>query len=199
MNRKKKKMDQEKLHRGTIGMHNGQQKTSRSPKAIDSSHCLKLQNPVSPFDDTLSQRTSKINLNCKSLINNSSDNHYKSKSEKLFILLYGVIRSLLGNHRIKEQLREMIVELKMATDKGKAEVSETQNDSIQNNSTDQPPSRKEPRKPNFGKALAHRALCSPGTRRAGSRKDRTNDVRTLPSRLSKVSLADYTDDDEEKE
>ncbi|KAL5862990.1 hypothetical protein ACOSQ3_000504 [Xanthoceras sorbifolium] len=178
-------MDQEKLHRGTIGMHNGQQKTSRSPKAIDSSYCLKLQNPVSPFDDNLSQRTSKINLNCKSLINNSSDNHYKSKSEKLFILLYGVIRSLLGNHRIKEQLREMIVD--------------TQNDSIQNNSTDQPPSRKEPRKPNFGKALAHRALCSPGTRRAGSRKDRTNDVRTLPSRLSKVSLADYTDDDEEKE
>ncbi|KAL5791901.1 hypothetical protein ACOSP7_000495 [Xanthoceras sorbifolium] len=169
-------MDQEKLHRGTIGMHNGQQKTSRSPKAIDSSYCLKLQNPVSPFDDNLSQRTSKVGFPL--LLDSDMTNGR-------ICLTVSLIRSLLGNHRIKEQLREMIVD--------------TQNDSIQNNSTDQPPSRKEPRKPNFGKALAHRALCSPGTRRAGSRKDRTNDVRTLPSRLSKVSLADYTDDDEEKE
>ncbi|TXG63338.1 hypothetical protein EZV62_010332 [Acer yangbiense] len=86
----------------------------------------------------------------------------------------------------------------MATEKGKAEVSDTYSDSIQSNSSEQPPNRKESRKPNFGKALAHRAVYGSGTRRAGSRKDRTNDARTLPSRLSKVSLADYIDDDEEK-
>ncbi|KAK2649586.1 hypothetical protein Ddye_017075 [Dipteronia dyeriana] len=85
----------------------------------------------------------------------------------------------------------------MATEKGKAEVSDTHNDSIQSNSSEQPPGRKEPRKPNFGKALAHRAVYGSGTRRAGSRKDRTNDVRTLPSRLSKVSLADYNEEGKE--
>lgn len=86
----------------------------------------------------------------------------------------------------------------MATEQGNAEVSDTQNDDIQNNSTEQPPSRKESRKPNFGKALAHRAVYGSGSRRAGSRKDRTSDVRTLPSRLSKVSLAKYTEDEEKE-
>ncbi|KAJ4727762.1 hypothetical protein OWV82_000807 [Melia azedarach] len=84
----------------------------------------------------------------------------------------------------------------MATEKAKAEVSDNYNDSIQDTSMgqQQAPDGKEPRKSNFGKALAHRALYGSGSRHAGSRKERTNDAsRTLPSRLSKVSLADDTE------
>lgn len=81
----------------------------------------------------------------------------------------------------------------MATEQGNAEVAE-----IQSSSSEQPPSRKEARKPNFGKALAHRAVYGSVSRRAVSRKDRTDDVRTLPSRLSKVSLAEYNEDEEKE-
>ncbi|XVF80641.1 hypothetical protein PTKIN_Ptkin15bG0090400 [Pterospermum kingtungense] len=43
----------------------------------------------------------------------------------------------------------------------------------------------------FSKALAHRAVYGSSSRRgSGSRKVRSNDARSLPSRLSKVSLAD---------
>ncbi|KAK4355635.1 hypothetical protein RND71_024606 [Anisodus tanguticus] len=43
----------------------------------------------------------------------------------------------------------------------------------------------------LGKALAHRAIFGLGGRRGGARKVRNmNDLKTLPSRLSKVSLAD---------
>lgn len=47
----------------------------------------------------------------------------------------------------------------------------------------------------MGKALAHRALYGSNTNRRGkSRKFRNQDIKTLPSRLSKVSLADETAD-----
>lgn len=43
----------------------------------------------------------------------------------------------------------------------------------------------------LGKALAHRAVFGSGNRRGRGRKVRNmNDLKTLPSRLSKVSLAD---------
>ncbi|OMO82043.1 hypothetical protein COLO4_23271 [Corchorus olitorius] len=50
----------------------------------------------------------------------------------------------------------------------------------------------------FSKALAHRAVYggSSSRRSSGTRKIRSNDARTLPSRLSKVSLADDDDDSE---
>ncbi|PHT86016.1 hypothetical protein T459_08122 [Capsicum annuum] len=42
----------------------------------------------------------------------------------------------------------------------------------------------------LGKALAHRAVFGAGSRRGRARKVRNmNDLKTLPSRLSKVSLA----------
>ncbi|CAN4093011.1 unnamed protein product [Withania somnifera] len=47
----------------------------------------------------------------------------------------------------------------------------------------------------LGKALAHRAVFGSGSRRGRARKVRnTNDLKTLPSRLSKVSLADEGQD-----
>ncbi|KAF5726353.1 hypothetical protein HS088_TW22G00030 [Tripterygium wilfordii] len=52
----------------------------------------------------------------------------------------------------------------------------------------------ETKKSHLGKALAHRALHASSTRRSGgSRKVRTNDTMALPSRLSKVTLADDAD------
>ncbi|KAH0634051.1 hypothetical protein KY284_036837 [Solanum tuberosum] len=43
----------------------------------------------------------------------------------------------------------------------------------------------------LGKALAHRAVFGSGSRRGRARKVRNmNDLKILPSRLSKVSLAD---------
>lgn len=43
----------------------------------------------------------------------------------------------------------------------------------------------------LGKALAHRAVFGSGSRRGRARKVRNmNDLKTLPSRLSKVSLAE---------
>lgn len=80
----------------------------------------------------------------------------------------------------------------MASEKAKDEISDlTIQD--QDNATEQPQlaDSKERRKSNFGKALAHRALYGSSSRRA--RKDTTSNARTLPSRLSKVSLADDTE------
>ncbi|KAF3436514.1 hypothetical protein FNV43_RR23606 [Rhamnella rubrinervis] len=66
----------------------------------------------------------------------------------------------------------------MATEKGNAEVSDTHSVSNQDNSIEQT---------HFGKALAHRAVYGSRSRSGG--RSRTNDAKTQPSRLSKVSLA----------
>ncbi|EEF47303.1 conserved hypothetical protein [Ricinus communis] len=79
----------------------------------------------------------------------------------------------------------------MATEKANAEVSNTHTDGNQEKSAESSSNSKEfTAPPRFGKALAHRALYGSSSRRAGSRKVRDNDTRTLPSRLSNVSLAD---------
>ncbi|KAE8009409.1 hypothetical protein FH972_005846 [Carpinus fangiana] len=78
----------------------------------------------------------------------------------------------------------------MATENTNAEVSHSKSSSIQDNSSEQSPSSKRSSTPHFGKALAFRALFGSRSRRTGSRKDRANDVKASPSRLSKVSLPD---------
>lgn len=85
----------------------------------------------------------------------------------------------------------------MASEKANAEISDTSNGGgLQDDITDRSPHGNfSTRYQQFGKALAHRALYGSSSRRAGGRRLRTNDVKTLPSRLSKVSLAD---DDTEK-
>jgi hypothetical protein len=86
----------------------------------------------------------------------------------------------------------------MATEKADVEVSDTNNDGIQNTSTQTSVNSETPTSavPRFGKALAHRALYGSSSRHGGSRKARSSDVKTLPSRLSKVSLADDTENRE---
>lgn len=80
----------------------------------------------------------------------------------------------------------------MAGEKAKDEISDlTIQDQDKATQRLQPADSKEQRKSNFGKALAHRALYGSSSRRG--RKDTTNNARTLPSRLSKVSLADDTE------
>ncbi|KAJ4838638.1 hypothetical protein Tsubulata_004231 [Turnera subulata] len=83
----------------------------------------------------------------------------------------------------------------MATEKGAANVesSGTDNDSIKGSSIPASPNSEGFPTPRFGKALAHRALYGSGSRQGGGRKARANDARALPSRLSKVSLADDTE------
>ncbi|KAL3725327.1 hypothetical protein ACJRO7_030352 [Eucalyptus globulus] len=80
----------------------------------------------------------------------------------------------------------------MATGKGTAETSETD---IQGMPSEQSDGHEKPGKlqTHFGKAIAHRALHASSGRqsRSRSRSSRTSDVNaSLPSRLSKVSLAD---------
>ncbi|KAJ6940880.1 hypothetical protein NC651_006873 [Populus alba x Populus x berolinensis] len=77
----------------------------------------------------------------------------------------------------------------MATEKADVEVSDTNDDNIQNTSTQTSVNSETPTSavPRFGKALAHRALYGSSSRHGGSRKARSSDVKTLPSRLSKVS------------
>ncbi|KAL9360354.1 hypothetical protein Peur_048477 [Populus x canadensis] len=89
-------------------------------------------------------------------------------------------------------------EREMATEKADVEVSDTNNDGIQNTSTQTSVNSETPTSavPRFGKALAHRALYGSSSRHGGSRKARSSDVKTLPSRLSKVSLADDTENRE---
>ncbi|GLT70270.1 hypothetical protein SLA2020_423620 [Shorea laevis] len=81
----------------------------------------------------------------------------------------------------------------MATENTNAEVSHTKSSSIQDNSSEQSASSKRSATSHFGKALAFRAVYCSGSRRTGSRKVRANDVKSLPSRLSKVSLPDQED------
>ncbi|KAF2325109.1 hypothetical protein GH714_022807 [Hevea brasiliensis] len=76
----------------------------------------------------------------------------------------------------------------MATETANDQVLHTHNDSNQQNSTESSANSK-----GFAKALAHRALYSSSSSRPGSRKVRNNDVKTLPSRLNKVSLADVAE------
>ncbi|KAJ7973031.1 Heparan-alpha-glucosaminide N-acetyltransferase [Quillaja saponaria] len=66
-------------------------------------------------------------------------------------------------------------------------VSDTNSCGIQDNSIEQSTNRQQSENTHFGKALAHRAVYASTSRR---RKVRIQDVRTLPSRLSKVSMAD---------
>lgn len=76
---------------------------------------------------------------------------------------------------------------KMSTEKASVDISDT------NNGSNEESERMEPRTnemANLGKAIAHRALHGSGRRRA-RRVIRNNDAaRVLPSRLSRVSLAD---------
>jgi hypothetical protein len=85
-------------------------------------------------------------------------------------------------------------EKKMATGNTNVEVSLSHtksSSSIQDDSTEQSPSSKgSATSSHFGKALAFRAVYSSIWRSSGSRKVRANDVKALPSRLSKVSLPD---------
>ncbi|XVF32855.1 hypothetical protein REPUB_Repub17cG0118600 [Reevesia pubescens] len=77
----------------------------------------------------------------------------------------------------------------MATEKANAD--QTQSYSSEENSTERSTSSQESAKFHFSKALAHRAVYASSSRRStGSRGVGSNDARTLPSRLSKVSLAD---------
>ncbi|OAY61892.1 hypothetical protein MANES_01G225100v8 [Manihot esculenta] len=73
----------------------------------------------------------------------------------------------------------------MATEKANVQVLDTDNESNQQNITEPSANSK-----GFAKALAHRAVYGSSSRGAGSRKVRNNDVKTLPSRLNRVSLAD---------
>ncbi|PPR99292.1 hypothetical protein GOBAR_AA21364 [Gossypium barbadense] len=85
--------------------------------------------------------------------------------------------------------------LKMATEKANAD--ETQSYDTEDNFGDRSTASQESTKFQLSKALARRAVYGPSSRRgSGNRRVQTNaDPRTLPSRLSKVSLAD---DDSEK-
>ncbi|KAB2052628.1 hypothetical protein ERO13_A12G127000v2 [Gossypium hirsutum] len=83
----------------------------------------------------------------------------------------------------------------MATEKANAD--ETQSYDTEDNFGDRSTASQESTKFQLSKALARRAVYGPSSRRgSGNRRVQTNaDPRTLPSRLSKVSLAD---DDSEK-
>ncbi|MBA0717893.1 hypothetical protein Golax_005669, partial [Gossypium laxum] len=85
--------------------------------------------------------------------------------------------------------------LKMATEKASAD--QTQSCVTEDNFGDRSTASQESTKFQFSKALACRAVYGPSSRRGSrNRRVRTNaDPRTLPSRLSKVSVAD---DDSEK-
>lgn len=85
----------------------------------------------------------------------------------------------------------------MATENTNAEVSLSHTKSsssssiIQDNSTEQSPiSKRSATSSHFGKALAFRAVYGSSSNHTGSRKVRANDVKALPSRLSKVSSPD---------
>ncbi|CAK9147408.1 unnamed protein product [Ilex paraguariensis] len=73
-----------------------------------------------------------------------------------------------------------------------AEGSGTYNGSNQDNSAERLPTSKERAEYYLGKAIARRAVYG-SSRGRGSRKVKTNDVRMLKSRLSRVSLADETE------
>ncbi|CAK7348376.1 unnamed protein product [Dovyalis caffra] len=104
----------------------------------------------------------------------------------------GVHMALAPRHLTKGKKKSM------ATEKANVEVSDTNNDNHQNTSTQTSVNSETPSSavPRFGKALAHRALYGSGSRHGGSRKARTNDAKTSPSRLSKVSLADHRENRE---
>lgn len=78
----------------------------------------------------------------------------------------------------------------MASEKANAEVSETSTDENQASSSEKLPNGEQRGVSNLGKTLAHRAIFGPGRRRPTDGKFRSNEVKALPSRLSKVSLAD---------
>ncbi|GLT42607.1 hypothetical protein SLA2020_165980 [Shorea laevis] len=81
----------------------------------------------------------------------------------------------------------------MASEKPGVEVADTHDEISQENSEDRSTAGQSTQFHHFSKALAHRAVYGPSSRRDGSKKVKTSDVRTLPSRLSKVSLADDAD------
>ncbi|XVE73392.1 hypothetical protein DITRI_Ditri11bG0114400 [Diplodiscus trichospermus] len=83
----------------------------------------------------------------------------------------------------------------MATQKATSDHTHTYSSS-EEDTTERSASGQESAKYHFSKALAHRAVYgSSGRRSTPNRKVRSNEAKTLPSRLSKVSLAD---DDFEK-
>ncbi|KAI4301468.1 hypothetical protein L6164_034746 [Bauhinia variegata] len=78
--------------------------------------------------------------------------------------------------------------------KGNAEISDSSfSNHGQDDSVRQSSNNKESSNCDFGKALAYRALYGSSGHRNGSRsKPKSNDdARMLPSRLSKVSMADH--------
>lgn len=86
----------------------------------------------------------------------------------------------------------------MAAEKATCGASETYNSNSCHEQCDDGETRQQDHKTGsrneyrlLGKALAHRAVFGSGSRRGRARKARNmNDLKTLPSRLSKVSLAD---------
>ncbi|KAI5599194.1 hypothetical protein BDE02_02G182100 [Populus trichocarpa] len=113
-------------------------------------------------------------------------------------ILCRLMSNILENPQWEAIRRERERARGMATEKADVEVSDTNNDGIQNTSTHTSVNSETPTSavPRFGKALAHRALYGSSSRHGGSRKARSSDVKTLPSRLSKVSLADDTENRE---
>ncbi|KAF9607213.1 hypothetical protein IFM89_033420 [Coptis chinensis] len=75
----------------------------------------------------------------------------------------------------------------MASEKANAETMETYT------SNDQAVVGERATNTYLGRAVAQRALFASYRRRIGSRKGLNNDARSLPSRLSNVSLADVHD------
>ncbi|CAN4091364.1 unnamed protein product [Withania somnifera] len=91
----------------------------------------------------------------------------------------------------------------MASDKETFEVSETYNSNRYQEQCDDGKTRQQDHTNAsrseyrlLGKALAHRAVFGSGSHRGRARKVRnTNDLKTLPSRLSKVSSSDEAQSD----
>ncbi|KAF5737035.1 hypothetical protein HS088_TW14G01191 [Tripterygium wilfordii] len=82
----------------------------------------------------------------------------------------------------------------MASEQAKTGNLETSTSSNQEIPAEKEPNRKGITNNSPGKALAQRALYGPHHRRAKGRKVANTGARSLPSRLSKVSLADNPSD-----
>ncbi|PPD83599.1 hypothetical protein GOBAR_DD19465 [Gossypium barbadense] len=118
---------------------------------------------------------------------------------KAFLNSFIIVKLMAWNHCYSPYFIQAsgvpCLSLKMATEKANAD--QTQSCVTEDNFGDRSTASQESTKFQFSKALACRAVYGPSSRRGSrNRRVRTNaDPRTLPSRLSKVSVAD---DDSEK-
>lgn len=78
----------------------------------------------------------------------------------------------------------------MASEKGNANNIDACTNSNQSTSLDKKPNTKGTTNNNLGKTLAKRALYGSHNHRVGGRKITNRSARSLPSRLSKVSLGE---------